>query len=185
MPEKKYEIVTPIGRLAYPYLVEPQPNMTNTKEEFHCTIVFDELTDLSDLEQMVADLTAEVYPKGAPANLRSPFHSGAKKADKEGFCETDIYIHPKRNAKFGPPRFRGPTKDMPKEAADFYAGCKVRANISVFYYGPERGGVPGISFGLNHIQFCGDGPRIGHTLADVDEVFGDVEVDEPTLETFG
>lgn len=165
-------IITPIGRAAFPHLAQPQE--FKGKETYSIQVIFDEGTNLKVLEDAVEAILKEKFPKKIPANIRRPFRSGSEKPDTEGFNETDTFITLKRNADYGPP----PVVDQDKNEAlarDVYGGCKVRACVRPFYY--DTAGNKGVSFGLEAVQFAGDGKRIGIAPINASDVFDEISED--------
>lgn len=164
--------VTPIGRAAFPHLVEPQEY--NGKTNYSLIVVFDEGTNLSELEEDVEAILKEKFPKGIPASVKRPFRSGAEKSGTEGFCDDDTFITCKRNAEFGPPSLIDQKKNEIL-GRDIYGGCKVRACIRPYFY--DKAGNKGVAFGLEAVQFAGEGERIGMAPVDANDVFDEIPED--------
>lgn len=166
-------LVTPIGRAAFPHLAEPQEY--NGKHNYSISVVFDEGTNLSALEEAVEAILREKYPKGnIPAAIKRPFRSGAEKEGTEGFGETDIFIACKRNADFGPPSLIDQKKNEIL-GRDIYGGCKVRVCVRPYWF--DKAGNKGVGLGLEAVQFAGEGKRIGLAPVDAKSVFDEIPED--------
>jgi len=77
-----------------------------------------------------------------------------------------------------PPQVLGPNKEEIMDPNEIYAGCYVRAQVSVYAFNPKQAGYKkGIKFQLEAIQKCFDGEHLGGGRPDWSEGFG-VETEE-------
>ncbi len=78
---------TPIGRLAFPKLNEPEAYQEGAKEYYSATILFDKATDLTDMRKEIKLAAAEKFgkdPKKWPA-IAMPWRDGDQKEDLTGY----------------------------------------------------------------------------------------------------
>lgn len=166
-------LVTPIGRAAFPHLAEPQEY--NGKTNYSLIVIFEDGTNLSALEEATEAILKEKFPKGVPATVKRPFRSGSEKSENtEGFEESDTFVTCKRDASFGPPSLIDQKKNEIL-GRDIYGGCKVRVCLRPYYY--DKAGNKGVAFGLEAVQFAGEGERIGMAPVDASTVFDEISED--------
>jgi hypothetical protein len=159
-------VVTPEGRLSYPYLYEPQePNFAGGEAKYSAVIVFEEGTDLSALEDMVTEaIKAKAGDKGVKdykaGKIRSPFRSTDGRDYPAGY---DTFITARSSAKYPAPSlfeaFMDPRTNEPMQPTkeSMYPGCRVRLLVGCYYY--DTNGNRGVSFSLRAVQRVGDADR--------------------------
>lgn len=159
-------------------------------EKYSATLVWAPGTDLSSMKKLALQLAIETFGKTAPeqikvGKLRWPFRGveepGADMAGddtRRGWEAGSTWMNVRSN---NPPlvasQIPDPSNDnnvafivnaagdvrlrdgtvIPK-AREVYAGCQVIAAINAYTYSMPQS--KGITFGLNHIQVVGDGPRL-------------------------
>lgn len=163
MPKQKrtygQKLWTPKGRLAFPYLLEPD-NGQGGKPKFRCLIIFDPKDEAvkAELKKMKAEcqkVATEAF--GKTDGVKMPFRNGNDKAEKyEGFQDM-IFISASTTRR---PGVVGPNPKNPITLdADIYGGCYVRATLVPASY--VMAGSPGVSFYLNNVQKLADGEPFG------------------------
>ncbi len=157
------KVITPKGRLSYPHLFEPQIPPGQTDPVYSCTIVFEDGTDLADLEKVAKDVGVEKWgAKYAEAlkagKIRLPFRTDG---EEKGYPAGSTFINIKSKAAPGVVSIYPGPDGKPKridDPSEVYAGCYVRASLRAFAY--DVNGNRGISFALNNIQKVADGTRL-------------------------
>ncbi len=155
-------IITPTFRVSYPNVFKPVLNDLNPaapKYEYTLEAIFEPDADLAELKEMVREVIAKRWPKGAPENLRKPFRKGDEKNSPE--YHGKIWVRLKSSNK---PQVIDRDGKTHLEHDDhltggFYGGCHARASVNVFAYPKEgvKGISPGVSIGLMNLQKVGDG----------------------------
>jgi len=173
--EKKINrLITPIFRVSFPHLLEPQPPMSGTgKPKFGVMAVwtpaeFAKDGDFAKAEkakwEAIIGLANEASLKKfqktlnqLPPNFKKPFHRGDEKAEY-GFTAAQIYTNITSHIKPGCVLNDGKTKIADKDlVAKIYAGCYCRASVNAYGYDNQG---KGVAFGLNNIMFVKDGERL-------------------------
>ena len=181
-------LVTPIGRLAFPHLFRPWAGDGATEPRYQTTLIFDLIAQKSPeylaLKQAVIDAgikewgEAKMRDNGFIKTLKYPFREADDK-NYDGFEDGFIYINPRSKDRPGVVDAR--LQDMTVES-DVFAGQLARFYVSPFAY--SRSGNTGISFGLNHVQITRrDMPRLDGRQA-ANKVFGAVEEETADSELF-
>ncbi len=175
-------LITAVALLSYPHLDEPQqPKNGKGKAKYSVSLVFAPGTDITALQEAVAEAGVDKFGASAVAKLKS---NGLKNpirmdAESKGYPEGSIFINARSEQQPGmvylwPDKSTGkPELVIPGLAVSgyeltdadkkrikevFYPGAKVRAQLTAFGYDNES---KGVSFGLNHIQLVdGTTPRI-------------------------
>lgn len=157
-------LYSPEATLSYPHLFEPQLAPGSDKAKYSCSLVFAPGTDLTTLKQAALEAAntkfgADKVPALLRSNkLRMPFRDDG---DEKGYEPGSVFINVRSDKKPGIVGvYPGPDgKPLPiEDKSQIYAGCKVRATLSVFAYDTQ--GNKGVSFGLRNLQKLGDGERL-------------------------
>lgn len=163
-------IVTPVGRLSFPYLFTPEVNKLNpgAPAKYTSLIVFDSDADLHKIEAIMAEVIAAQWgDAGLPAGANNPLRDASEKAGMgEPFTSGSKFI--KVQSQFAPGLVdinRQPILD-PKE---IYRGVYARVHIHAYAYDNVQ---KGVGFGLDNVQKVEDGPVEGST-ADAGSAFPD------------
>lgn len=161
-------IISPIGRVAYPNLVQARKRTESSKPRFSLTLVWGSEVNLTEFKAQLREVIAKEFPNGAPANFRSPLRSGSTRQREDGsfpagFKADDLF------AEFWRYEERGliPVLDGNNNTiiqADIYAGCLGRVSFRPFVYNVE--GNKGLGLSLEAFQKTGDGEPIGFTPVD-------------------
>lgn len=176
-------IITPVVILSYPHLDKPAKNVEGNTgpEKYSAALVFTSEADLASAKAAAEEAFAAAVPDPAKrASLRKGvnFKPGIR-TDVEGKYDSvggvafinarsdakpgAVYAFPDPNSPTGAP-MRVPED---KYAEVFYAGAKVRASVTAFYF--SKAGNSGIGWALNNIQKVGDGDRLDSRKAAHDE----------------
>lgn len=152
-----YDVKTPEFRVSFPHLFEPSKFEGEEQGSYSLVMAFDNAADLKPLREACRKAIADVWPKGAPTNLRSPLCDGNEKAESwgENFRNT---IYARAKSKRRPPVVdaRGLPVDDPEAV---YPGCYARAVVTPFVY--DRAGNRGVGLQLAALQILRDGERLG------------------------
>lgn len=81
--QKNARVVTPPAVAAYAWLSKPDEGKQYSDGKFKVTLVFDEDTDLSELEKVCLEEAAAKWPKIKPADVKLPFQDGDDKGKEE------------------------------------------------------------------------------------------------------
>ena len=166
-------VLTPEFRGMYVHLFETQ-EADNGSKFYSIEALFSEGADLSRLK---ADATRAVKerwgadPAKWPKNLRSPFRDQGD-FDKEGYTPGAQLCRFKRLADFGAPGVVDASAQSIIDPAQVYSGAYYRATVRAFAYpNPKNPNaskqIPGVSFGLEHVQKTRDGePASGRVRAE-------------------
>lgn len=185
-------IITPMFRVSYPHVFNPQSPKEGDTKKFSITMLFPKDSDLMGLgcdpeddNKLVkpmslkkAVLNAKVAYYGPkenwPDDLLSPWIDGDdpkqhKKGKKEGYH--GHWVLKANSSEDSKPGLVDAEGTPITEKADFYAGCYARA--FVFAYRWEFMGKEGIGFILDHVQKLKEGKAFGGKKP-IDQVFGPV-----------
>jgi len=180
-------VVTPVGKLSYPYLVDKLSTQIDGRviEKWCVDLLFPKDTDLSLLNKIVKDLIKEQWPKATPElvkKIRVPFKDGNANLDKEGEIkpgyENTIYVS--LDTKNQAPILKHATGELmtPEDGRnELYGGCYGRALVNAGTY--DHLGNKGVKFYLAAVQKHRDGEPMGDsktTSSQVDKLmaaFGD------------
>ncbi len=178
-------IVTPIGRVSFPTLVEPKAYQTGSKPRYSMSLILpkNEPTTMEfvrNLQQVVKEVTAA---SGHPdyAQLFKALKDGdvpipgkTLRAEYAG----SYVITMNRSADAGKPRNNQPRvvgRDrMDIDPAEVYAGSYARAQAEVYVL---KSGVPaGVFVSFNMVQKTGEGEPFGAPQPSPEEAFGELEL---------
>lgn len=185
----KNNVITPVGKLSYPYLVDKLSTQIDGRviEKWCVDLLFSKDTDLSALNKIVKDLIKEQWPKATPElvkKIRVPFKDGNANLDKEGEIKPgyEDMIYVSLDTKNQAPLLKNAKGEVmtPEEGRnELYGGCYGRALVNAGTY--DHLGNKGVKFYLAAVQKHRDGEPMGDgktTSAQVDrlmEAFDDQE----------
>ncbi len=148
-------IYIPEARIKYArQLFTPKKvNPTDAEAKYGSTfIVRSDHPVIAQITEAINNVIAQTYPGGQlPANFRSPPWYDGTKDGFPGFTMIRAYAKQKPLAVEGDLR---PILDSER----LYSGCYVNASLSVYTYPPKP--TPGITFGLDGVQFVREGDRL-------------------------
>ena len=155
--------ITPKGRLSYPHLFEPQIPPGAAEPVYSCALVFEDGTDLRELEQIAEQVGREKWGDKYAAlakagKIRSPFRTDG---EPKGYPEGSIFINVKSKQAPGIVSIFPGADGKPQkieDPSDVYAGCYARASVRAYAY--DVSGNKGVSFALNNLQKMADGERM-------------------------
>jgi hypothetical protein len=155
--------ITPKARLSYPALFEPKIPPQQTEPVYSCTLVFEDGTNLAELEKLADSVGQEKWGDKYASlkktgKIRSPFRTDG---EEKGYPEGSIFINIKSKQAPGIVSIYPGEDGKPQKITDpaqVYAGCYVRASVRAFAYDTQ--GNKGVSFALNNIQKMADGERL-------------------------
>lgn len=177
----------PVARIAYPELAKPVAFEEGKTPEYGVTMMWPSDTDLSDLKNRIRGLLSARWPNLSPAQkaaLKIPLHDGNLKPEWGGF-EGTVYVKAKTKL---PPSMFGRRIDPATGKLEtllpqvFYAGCYVKAYVSLYAFDHRTGG-KGIRVTLSALQFWDDGEPLALLVPDGAKVFGAPET--ASDESFG
>lgn len=173
---KAGNIITPKGRLSYPYLDKPRAPMNNTegKKKYSCSILIPPGCDLTLLKQAAEKAATDKWgANGIPKNLKSPFLDPTTQKHLEEF-EGWTLLRCSTERKVGVVNSKGESVD-PDDTNEIYGGRW--GLLSVRSYAYDVSGNRGVSFGLQAVQLADHDKAFGgHSRAE--EEFAPIEVDD-------
>ena len=179
-PDFKTVVITPVFRLSYPHVWEPNFNQLAKRDQYDIQMLFDKATAKSALAEMVKlvnDLIIWRW-KTIPAGIIKPFKDGDTKKDSAGvlLCEKNPaykgQILLSSWSKQPPGVIDCTGKNPITQHDEIYGGCYCRAQLNAYTY--EQGSNKGVSFGLLHIQKIKDGEPFGNRTR-AEDAFSPVE----------
>ena len=168
-------IVSPVGRLSFPALFVPEVNQNNPNApaKYSTVVVFDEDTDISSIEEIIAEATKATFGDDAPANLRNPIRDGSEKAHLgDPFGPGKKFVTVKSNFQ---PGIVGADLQPVLDQSEVYPG--VYARVQMHAYGYDQNGNRGIALGLDNVQKIKDGGALDGR-SDASSAFEAVDVDD-------
>lgn len=169
--------VSPVGRVSYPSVFVPN-SFQGGEPKYELTLIFDEGTDLSELEAMARQAIEKKWGNRLPRKLRNPIRDGNEKDDAAYHGKKFIRFSSKRK-----PRVVGPDPNVDLEDdGTFYPGCYARVSYTAFCY--DVSGNAGAGFGLTAVQKVRDGEPLGGIGRLPSDVFGTVESTEDASSYF-
>lgn len=154
--------ITPEFRVSFPNVFQAKLNDLSGKEEYSLVALFPKGADLTVLKEMAQAAAKAKWPKGLPANFRSPFRKqderekvneeNGEKYMPDGYVKGAIFMNLKSQRQ---PGIVDQNRQPIISAEDFYAGCWARASITCYAY--DQKGNRGVSFGLSNLQKVRDG----------------------------
>ena len=163
--------ITPPATLSFPQIFVPKLNKRG-KEEYTAVLLVPKTADMSGFKAAVAEVINRAFghlnaaqQKALRRGIRDGDAPNSKGNVFEGFPGHYV-INVKSQYKPG----TVDEKVQPVlDAKKFYAGCKVIAQLIAYDYDVD--GNTGVAFGLQNIQFVGDGAKLGNASQDAASVF--------------
>lgn len=175
--KEMHRIVTPIGRLSYPYLVEPD-NSSRFKDGKYKTdlLIPKSVMKLEGkaFKQMVLDVGRFFFDDDSLGfeDFNHPFKDGDLIEDAPEHVKGHIIIRAKSNypiSIFGPDAQEMSAADAEKIKGGDYA----KLIVNVYAYSQQEGGV---TLGLQGIQFVKPGKALGGASIGIQEMLEEIEV---------
>ena len=134
-------MITPTGALSFPALYEPDRYEGTGPPRFKAEVIFDEGTNISEIENALLAAVAKQWGDSPPASVKDlwPIKRGE-----------DGLLRLRTATQYRPKVFDTRLREIPDDGS-MYAGCRVRVGGYVHTYGR------GVSFVLKEIQRMGDG----------------------------
>lgn len=164
--------LTPVGRVSYPNVFDAKAIGDNTEKLFTLDLIFDEGTDLSELEAAIMASANEKWPKGLPKNWQSPLKDGDDKEDAPEYAGKK-YISLKAKEDRQPTVVDRDKSIITRESGKMYGGCYARVSYNCYSW--EYLGKKGTSVGLKNIQKTADGTPLGGGRTTAEEDFEEYE----------
>lgn len=167
------KFVTPVIRLSYPRLGEPDPERGN-KYSISVPLPKSETQAVATLKECMKNAAINTWgPKAASLAGIKSFVTDCDTDPK--YADDEVYSG---CLKFSAKASRRPgcvwqnLQPVPQEqiADVFYAGCWIRASITA--YGTETGGSRTVAFRLNNVMFVKDGEMLGSASSPEDDFAG-------------
>lgn len=174
-------IMTAVARLSYPNLFKPKPFEQGSTPVFSCSLLFDKAAqETPEFQAMVeaAQATAtEKWGAKIPKFRFDVFRDGNEVFEQKGeeAYKDCLYINCKNEQR---PGVVDENVDDIIDPLVIYAGCKVRAQVSVYAY--DYKGNCGVSFGLLNVQKVGDGKPLGASRPNPKDAFKPVATNAET-----
>lgn len=175
-------VVTPVGMLSYPYLVEPNDRGNYPDGKYKTDIIFDAETWETQgkaLRKAVLQVARNYFGDATLklSDFANPFKDGNAKAGKKEYNGC-IYLTAKSDFQ---PTVVGPnTKPMPEERINkIKGGDFARLVVNIYPYAQQGGGV---TVGLEVVQFSHEGEPLGEGRAASLELLDELEAELEDLE---
>lgn len=153
-------ILTPVGIASFLNLKDARPVVAGGEPRFSLNLLFDEnaqkTAEWKALQEACREAAKDKWPKGVPANMRSPFRDGAEKEGTyAGYRSGLIFINPWTKERPGVvDRQRNEILDL----STVWAGWEARAFVRPFAY--DQGANKGVGLLLDCVQFIREGERL-------------------------
>ena len=180
------KVVIPEAILSYPHLFEAVAGPDGGEAKYSATFIFPEGTDLTALKAAAKAVGEAKWGLKFTEGVRSGKYHWPFRTDVEdkGYPKGSTYIGARSKQAPGlVSRYIDPAtgkahvitadEQKPGNVNELYAGCKVRASLSVFAFNFQNMKF-GVSFGLNNIQKLGEGERLDSRRAATDEFEADL-----------
>ena len=180
-PDFNTVIVTPVFRLSYPHIWEPQFNQLAKRNEYSIQMLFEKATAKASLAEMVKLVNSLVFWKWGSIDkneIRRPFIDGDTKKDYAGVIYAEKnpaykgMIIVKSWSKQAPGIVDATGKHPILQQDEVYGGCYCKALVNIYAY--DQAGNKGISIGLNGLQKVRDGEPFGNRVR-AEDAFSPVE----------
>lgn len=129
------KLLTPLGRASFPSIWE-KDSFGDGEPNYNITLLFPPGTDLSEMENEIAKVVKDKWPKGRPKNMKH--WPPIKECDEEYAGYDKGWHHVKFKTSLHKPEVVGPNKEevlreTPPNApeAAFFPGCWCRVSYSV------------------------------------------------------
>jgi hypothetical protein len=169
--------LSPIGRVSFPRLFEPQVNDQGHKT-WSLVLVFDkkaqESPEYAAMLKAIEETAAERFGQKAPSGVKRkslepksgyPITSCAAKAEYFGWAEEGA-VMVTFSSRYAPLVINRDKSEI-IESDDLYGGCYARVSFTTYAYDAQ--GNQGVSFGLRAVQKAKEGERFGGAKASVQE----------------
>lgn len=187
------KFTTPIGRVSYPWMFKPQPNMEGNSgpPQFGLTLIIDSVVDIKkvlgtskvSMETAIINAITEKFgpdrtkwPPMPPFKL--PIRNGKEKPNRPELQGKFFF---KLSSKDRPGLIDQKRNPITEESGIFYAGCYAHA-VGIASYFNQRGN-QGIRLTLQNVQKAGDGERLGGRR-DAASEFGDIDTGENNADNY-
>lgn len=178
------KVITPIAILSYPFLDKTQPAQKGKEPKYSATFIFPPGSDLRALEAAMLEAIEARWPGKTKdpkfmAGLHKPLRNSPDDVLAKGYPEGSTFTNCRSNIKPGcvfP--WIDPETKQPQRVPDdkirevFYPGSKVRASLTAYCFDNE--GKKGPTFGLNNIQWIGNGERLDNRVKAEEEFTADM-----------
>lgn len=186
--KEKVTITTPIGRLSFPYLAEPDSGRQYSDDKYKTDILIPKpvwVEQAKGVIEAVLKVGREYFgnPKLQLKDFKNPFFDMDNDSDCPDFAKGHVRLRAKSQfapVVIGPKKGtdgRFPVWDK-EQIAKIKGGDHARIVCAVYGY-PQQGG--GVTLGLNVVQFAYEGGAIGQGVTElinsIDEI--EVEIDDP------
>lgn len=180
----KARVKTPVGRVSFPFVFEPDTDDDSGKEKYRCSLLFKKKTDLTKMKKALFYAAKFGFPGKSEKELKdmvnAVFRDGDGKENLQGYAGHWFVT---ASSKDQPPVVQKDedgalTKLTTKQ--EFYAGCYAVAMLVAAPYGHTKEsqkftkGKKGVTFYLNGLEKKGDGAKFGGGPS-VQDMFGDDE----------
>lgn len=149
MSEQKETVVTPVGKLVF------DKNLFEADEngKFRAALVFDNDTNISQIEKICMEVAKEKWPKGLPSGMKSPIkrEKRAEMIEKYPFMKNSILLN--AATKFEVQVLDRHLNEIFK--GDVKAGDMCRFSISAWAF--DANGNKGVGLNLLGVQKISDG----------------------------
>lgn len=158
--------VSPVGRVSYPRVWEPEQILGQGEPKFQITLLIPKNEPkLAEMREVAKQVMFKKWPNGSPPNFQSPFLDGDTLNTPETHGKIVVRMRAKEDRK---PQIVGPDKrPITKESGLFYSGCHARVSYSCYAW--TFGSKNGVGFGFNNVQKIRDDEAFDNrTQADQD-----------------
>ena len=168
-------VVVKMVRLSFPHLFEPS-GFQGSEPKYSCKLIIpkSDKATMNELAGYAKQLIDEKWKGKKPANFREWYVDGDTILDEDGNVREE-YANSWRisaSSKIKP----GIVDQSVNPVMDpelIYAGCYVNASLSMYAYDNIS---KGIGFGLSHVQFAGDGKRLGGSRISASQAFDKIDI---------
>jgi hypothetical protein len=166
---KGVKLVTPIGRLSFPHLFEPQAFKGDEgddkgKKKYSCTLLWPKKKEkelLKPVRVAIKNAAKERWGDEIPEDLEETLFDGDDNEDLEGYKG----MRGLRMATLNQPGVIDEDKNEILESSKIYGGCYARASVVFKAWEMGKPGKKGYRAGvtcyLQNVQFAGKGERFG------------------------
>ncbi len=156
---KSKSLISPLGRVSYPYVFKPQDYDGNGIFKYQLTLLIDaDDAGLKEMRALASAKAKEFWEGEVPKGIWNPFREGDESKPEE---KGKIKINFKRDTKRKPGVLDTTGEVITEESDLFYGGCYARVSYSIYCY---KKGSGGIGFGLNNVLKVRDGERFGSAV---------------------
>ena len=164
--QKYISMITPVGKVAFPFVFKSKFNSLSGKEEYEITLIFKNKEDAKKIHQQVKQASLNKWRK-IPQGFNSPLKDGNtlfnKDPEKYKMFKDTYFIKAKT-----PHHIEVVDRQNNEifDETDFYAGCYSRILVTLSPY--HQSGNIGVTLYLNAVQKIDEGKKISsHIGAEV------------------